>query len=179
MNRIERELILSFQQGKYTSFEVLYKENFLKIYRYLFYKTNWNKELTQDLCSETFLSAFEGLDRFQINEKSNFSWWILSIAHHKLVDYLREKERDLLALNENIVSSNEDTLLNHLELQEETKKILSFLEELGKEKKEIIIMRIREELSYEEIAPLLWKSEEACRQLFSRTMRALYEHFWK
>lgn len=177
MYRSDHELILAFQQGKYNAFETLYERAFPKVYRYLLFKCNGNKNLAQDLCSEAFLAAFESLSHFEVDEKSNFSAWMLRIAHHKRVDNIR-KTKDELPLQEELVPDTTEPLLEQLEIKAQTQEILSFLDTLGEEKKDIILLRLREELSYEEIAPLLGKSEDACRQLFSRTMKTLCEHFW-
>ena len=61
-----------FQAGKYHCFETLYERALPKVYRYLLFKTNGNKTLAQDLCSETFLAGFEGLGSFQADENCNF-----------------------------------------------------------------------------------------------------------
>ena len=151
MYSTDSELILGFQQGKYTNFEFLYEQNFQKVYRYLIFKTNGNKNLAQDLCSEAFL--------------------------HKRVDYLRANHEAELSLDENLLPAKENQILEILEIDAKTKEIFTFLDTLGSEKREIITLRLRDELSYNEIATLLGKSEEACRQLFSRTMKTLCEHF--
>ena len=72
MHHSDRELVLAFQAGKYHCFETLYEHALPKVYRYLLFKTNGNKTLAQDLCSETFLAGFEGLGSFQADENCNF-----------------------------------------------------------------------------------------------------------
>lgn len=179
MHHTDSELILGFQQGKYSNFELLYEQNLQKVYRYLIFKTNGNKTLAQDLCSEAFLAGFEALERFQVDEHANFWARMISIAHHKRVDYLRAHHEEELSLDEELVPAKKSQILDLLELEAKTKEILVFLEGLGTEKRDIITLRLRDELNYNEIAPLLGKSEEACRQLFSRTMKTLCDHFWK
>jgi RNA polymerase sigma-70 factor (ECF subfamily) len=44
-------------------------------------------DLVEDLCQETFLRAFRGLDRF--DGRSRLSTWICSIAHRVAIDQLR------------------------------------------------------------------------------------------
>lgn len=90
---------------------------------------------------------------------------------------MRKNQQQELSLNEELISGEDHQLLEQLNLKAEAKNILDFLSSLGKEKKDIVLMRIREEMSYTEISALLGKSEEACRQLFSRTMKSLIEHF--
>lgn len=179
MYSTDSELILGFQQGKYTNFEFLYEQNFQKVYRYLIFKTNGNKNLAQDLCSEAFLAGFEALGSIKVDERTNFWARMISIAHHKRVDYLRANHEAELSLDENLLPAKENQILEILEIDAKAKEIFTFLDTLGSEKREIITLRLRDELSYNEIASLLGKSEEACRQLFSRTMKTLCEHFWK
>ncbi len=104
---------------------------------------------------------------------------MLSIAHHKFVDYVRANHQQELSLDEGLIASDDHQILELLNLKSEAQSILDFLSTLGKEKKDIILMRIWENMSYTEISALLDKSEEACRQLFSRTMKSLIEHFRK
>lgn len=72
MHSTDSELILGFQQGKYRNFELLYEKNFQKVYRYLIFKTNGDKDLAQDICSEAFLAGFEALGSIKVDEKTNF-----------------------------------------------------------------------------------------------------------
>lgn len=104
---------------------------------------------------------------------------MLSIAHHKFVDYVRANHQQELSLDEGLIASDDHQILELLNLKSEAQSILDFLSTLGEEKKDIILMRIWENMSYTEISALLDKSEEACRQLFSRTMKSLIEHFRK
>lgn len=102
---------------------------------------------------------------------------MLSIAHHKFVDYVRANQQQELSLDEGLIADDDHQILELLNIKSEAQRILDFLSTLGKEKKDIILMRIWENMNYTEISALLGKSEEACRQLFSRTMKSLVEHF--
>lgn len=90
---------------------------------------------------------------------------------------MRGNHQQNLSLDEGLIASDENQILELLNLKSEAQRILDFLNTQGKEKKDIILMRIRENMNYTEISALLGKSEEACRQLFSRTMKSLIEHF--
>lgn len=171
-------LILAFQEGKYHAFETLYERYFQKVYTYLFYKTG-KEETAQDICSETFLSAFEHLKDFKTEKGGNFGGRLLSIAHHKYVDWIRKNKEEALSLNEEIISEEKESLLDKVDISIQAEQILSFLETLGEEKKEIVILRLRDQLNYDEIAVLLDKTPESCRKLFSRTMESLCDVFWK
>ena len=138
MHHVYLELFLAFQAGKYHCFETLYERALPKVYRYLLFKTNGNKTLAQDLCSETFLAGFEGLGSFQADENCNFWAWILRIAHHKFVDHIRARQEEQLSLNEELIVTGEDQLLQSLDLSMQAWVFLDFLETLGEEKKDIV-----------------------------------------
>ena len=61
--------------------------------------------------------------------------------------------------------------------KEQTQKILKYVESLGSEKKDIFLFRIWEEMSYDEIATIVGKTPDSCRQGFSRTLKKVLEHF--
>jgi RNA polymerase sigma-70 factor (ECF subfamily) len=73
------------------AFEVLYRHYFPRIYGYLFKRTG-NREVTEDLVSETFMKVFCNLKKY---EQRNFSFgcWLYRIATNNLIDYYRQAGR--------------------------------------------------------------------------------------
>ncbi|MCL5795523.1 MAG: sigma-70 family RNA polymerase sigma factor, partial [Patescibacteria group bacterium] len=52
-------------------------------------------------------------------------------------------------------------------------RVEQYLKQLPSEQREIVIMRVWNEMSYQEIAEVLNKSEASCKMLFSRTINKL------
>lgn len=79
------------------------------LYRWALHKTN-DKESSQDLVQETFLSAFKAQDKFQGNSQAKT--WLFSILNHKIIDFHRKKFRETVINNtsRNAFSSNSDVL---------------------------------------------------------------------
>lgn len=75
------------------------------LYSWAFYKTS-NKETAEDLVQETFLSAFQGIDKFE--NKSNPKTWLFSILNHKIIDYHRKKFKDIVTNNPEIAMGNDE-----------------------------------------------------------------------
>ena len=51
-------------------------------------KANGNISLAEDVCSETFLIAFEKITQKEYYSL-NFQSWIYTIAYHKFIDFIK------------------------------------------------------------------------------------------
>ncbi|MEO6188160.1 MAG: sigma-70 family RNA polymerase sigma factor [Ginsengibacter sp.] len=61
-----------------------------KMYSWTLFKTN-SKETAEDLVQETFMIAFQSLDKFE--EKSSPRTWLFAILNHKIADHFRKVYR--------------------------------------------------------------------------------------
>ncbi|USN54582.1 MAG: sigma-70 family RNA polymerase sigma factor [Candidatus Peribacteria bacterium] len=64
-------------------------------------------------------------------------------------------------------------MLNQLENQERWRKIEQCLLGFSEEQRQVLSMRLRDQLSYEEIAVITGTSPNACKQLYYRTIKQL------
>jgi RNA polymerase sigma factor (sigma-70 family) len=81
------------------------------------------------------------------------------------------------SLDERYEASETIDMVDLYQKKNQTKDIIQFLEQLGSEKKDIFLLRVWEEMDYKEIADIMGKSVESCRQEFSRTMKKVEERF--
>lgn len=148
-------------------FGALYDKHIRKIYDFIYFKT-YHKETAEDLASQTFLKAAENYEKFD-SHKGTFSAWLYKIARNTVIDYYRTHKVE--ANIEDIFDlSQEDDVLGDFDRKENLQKVKAHLSKLSPEQREIIIMRVWQEMSYEEIAEVLGKSQESCRMMFSRTL---------
>jgi RNA polymerase sigma-70 factor (TIGR02943 family) len=63
------------------------------LFSWALYKTS-DKTIAEDLVQETFISAFEHLDRFE--GKSNPKTWLQSILNNKITDHYRRQSRSIM-----------------------------------------------------------------------------------
>lgn len=172
----EFDLINEVQQGNLDSFTPLYEMYFQKIYSFLLIKANWNVQLAEDATASTFIKAFENIDRFSLEEsESSFGAWLFSIWFHSLLDLSRRAEYEKLDEN-GTVSSNTD-YVEYFQKHIQSEQILAYLDELGWDKKDLFILRIRNNLTYDEIGEILWKRGSTCRKDFSRLIKKIANHF--
>jgi len=70
------------------AFSRLYRRYVTPVYRYL-YKWVGNPAEAEDLTSQVFTEALEGLARYR--ERGNFAAWLFTIARRRLVDFYRQR----------------------------------------------------------------------------------------
>ena len=176
MQKDEIDLILQLQQWDLDSFTSLYEKYFQNIYSFALMKADWNIQIAEDVTATTFMKAFENINKFSVEkEGSSFAAWLYNIAYHSLLDILKRKESDSID-DENNISDDSD-YVDYFQKHVQTEQILAYLWELWKDKKDLFILRIRENLSYDEIAEVLGKRSSTCRKDFSKLVKKVAEHF--
>jgi RNA polymerase sigma factor (sigma-70 family) len=73
--------------------------------------------------------------------------------------------------------SNQIDILQTIQDKDKLNQILNFLDKLGPEKKEIFLLRIWNEMSYEEIAHIIEKNPNTCKVTFHRTLQTVIQKF--
>lgn len=169
-------LVQEVQQWNYTAFEKLYEKYLSRIYAFLMTKSGWNVSLSQDICSETFMKAFENIETFCCGENSSFSARLYRIAYHSFIDAIKKKDTDI-SLDETLIVTEKVDYVDLFQKKEQMKEILQYLDTLWDDKKTIFLLRIWENMNYNDIAIIVDKTAESCRQEFSRTLKKLLEKF--
>lgn len=170
MENQELELIKGAQAGRGGDFAKLYDIYVERIYRFIYYKT-YHKETAEDLTSQTFFKAFEKINTFR-SEKGKLSSWLYRIAQNTVIDYMRAKHETKNIEDVFDLSSDSD-----LSLDAENKMLLSDIKEAIKSLKplqrEVVRLRVWEDLSYAEIAEIIGKTESHCKVEYSRALKVL------
>lgn len=170
MNYDESEIITACQQGDTSHFSALYDRYIEKIYRFIYYKTH-HRETAEDLTSMTFIKALERIGTFN-HTKAHFSTWLYQIARNTVIDHYRAHRpssdiEDAWDLEDKTDTIRDVDLALKLEVIEKYMKLLS------PQHRDIIILRIWQELSYEEIAAIVGSTEAASKMMFSRAIHTL------
>jgi len=166
----EQKLIKDCAAGNLGQFGALYDFYAEKIYRFVYFRVR-HKETAQDLVSQTFFKALEGIKSFDLT-KGNFSSWLYRIAKNNLIDYWRTQKVHFDIDNLWDLSS-EDNLAYDAEIKEKIQRVKECLVKLDGWHREIIIMKIWDGLTHKEISEILGKSEPSIKMTFSRAMGKL------
>lgn len=160
------------QLGDTEAFGVLYDRYLDKIYRFVYYKT-FSKETAEDITSDIFHKALVKIGSYD-SEKGTFSAWIYRIARNSVIDYYRTNKPEVSIDDVFDVAVDERTV-ESLDAIAGLKKVTDYLQTLNSKQREIIVLRIWEELSYKEIATIVGGSEDSVKMAFSRGIRELRE----
>jgi len=159
----ERELVDSLKKGDDSALETIIDMYNRKVYS-LAYNFLGNHQDAEDIVQMVFIKVFQKIKGFK--GKSSFSTWLHRITINCCKDFLKAKYRShtyyLEDLNpddkknvDNLTPSNQPLPSDYLQDKELNEIINSALDNLSLEHREIIIMREREGLSYEEISKIL------------------------
>lgn len=128
-----------------------------------------------DLVGETFLQLARSLHRFQ-GDVDGFKSWAFMIAHHRVSNERRRLARRPLTLVPDFGSlevrtspSAEESVL----AQFEEESVLSLLERLTDDQRDVVALRIIAGFSVEETAQILERSPGSVKQLQRRALESL------
>jgi RNA polymerase sigma-70 factor (ECF subfamily) len=156
------------------AFAELYRRNLTRVYRYHMAHVGNTKD-AEDLTSQTFMVALEGLRSFR--GSGSFAAWIMGIASRKRLMFLRSRsskpEVSLeTALHYPSPGLPTDKAAAH-KLQLES--ISRALKQLSPDRAEALILTYFSGLSHMETGQVLNKSEAAVKMLVSRGLQDLRE----
>ena len=149
----DQELMRSLQLGDIGALEQLHLRYAEKLH-YFFYRSLYSrKEEAEDFVQDFFLRLYDKCDLFDTS--LSFRSWIFSIAHNMLKNHfakqeVREKHRESEIETQSIVQFEKD-----LENKMQTEQLFKQLDELDLQKKEIFLLRFKEDLSIKEIAKVV------------------------
>ena len=159
----EEQLIRRAQQGDNSAFEQLLLLHQKKVYN-LCLRMSANPDDALDLSQEAFIKAWRSIGQYQF--EASFSTWLFRLTSNVCIDFLRRKKRrQETSLTENYDDSDDGAELlvpdgNPLPEQQaisnETRlELAQAMEKLSPDHREILQLRVVEDLPYEQIADIL------------------------
>ena len=133
-----------------------------------------NKQDAEDLLVEVFLAAIHNRELHSFPAERQFAW-LLRVTKNKLIDRQRHLALLTMVSIEFAYELEDDsqTPEHYAEQQEGYERLYRALEHLAPPQRELIRLRYTNNMTNTEIACILGKSEEAVRQMSSRTLRQL------
>jgi len=165
-----QDLVKKAKGGDSTAFGQIYDLYFERVYRFVYWRVN-HREAAEDLVSETFIRAWDKLAG--IASPDSFPAWVFQIARNLVIDYYRSrKENADLSLLENVLEY-EDNIVDRSNFSFQQKAFLEVLKELTASEQQVLKLKFLEELSNQEIAAILNKTEGAVRVIQHRAIAEL------
>lgn len=168
----ESDIVTRVQAGEVGDFGQLYDWYIKKIYDFIYFKT-FHRETAEDLTSQTFFKALEKINSFD-QAKGTFSAWLYRIARNTVIDHYRTQKKEANIEDYWDISSDTDVAYE-AEVNDQLEQIKKYLHLFKPQQREIILLRLWENLTFAEIADITGLSLANCKMTFSRTVRKIRE----
>jgi RNA polymerase sigma-70 factor (ECF subfamily) len=178
----DQGLIQSARQGDVESFRQLFETHKQRIFAIAFRYAK-NKQDAEDILQDTFIKAFQSLDKFHLEESSSFTSWLYRIGINSSIDHLRKnnKMRDKFFDSDHIdrISSHNDAHNpeHTIRLQDVREKLGAVLSTLTARQRMIFILRHYQQLTTEEIAEYMNCSQGSVKKQLFRAVSTVKGHF--
>ena len=157
MSLSDSTLINQFTSGNSHSFSILVDRYQKRVYGFIFSKVK-DAELADDVFQDTFVKVIKNLRLGKYKDEGRFLSWVMRIAHNIIMDHFRKinrlpkhesKHEDLDVLDRLIEQSSS---VEDLMIETQIHADLSILiDELPKTQKEVLRMRLFQEMSFKDI----------------------------
>ncbi|NCO64813.1 MAG: sigma-70 family RNA polymerase sigma factor [Flavobacteriales bacterium] len=150
-------LVTNYIQGNEHALEILITRHKQKVYSFIYSKV-YDRDVTEDIFQDTFIKVIKTLKRGAYNEEGKFLPWVMRISHNLVIDYFRKNNRMPKFDNTgefSIFSVLSDTTLNaekQIIKDQVENDVRRLVEELPEDQKEVLLMRIYDDLSFKEIS---------------------------
>ncbi|MFN5149254.1 MAG: RNA polymerase sigma factor [Flavobacteriia bacterium] len=159
----DRELITLYIDGNEKAFEVLLMRHKDKIYRFIYLKVR-DQVLAEDIFQEAFVKIINTLKIGSYNEEGKFLPWAMRIAHNLVIDHFRKSSKVRMVSESSsmkddfnifsTLSMEDKNVQEQMSYDELEKQMVDLIEYLPLSQKEILKMRIFQDMSFKDIAEL-------------------------
>jgi RNA polymerase sigma-70 factor (ECF subfamily) len=152
-------LVKSYIAGDENALSVLINRHQSKLYGFIYSKVG-DRDLTDDIFQDTFIKVIKTLKSNSYNEEGKFLPWVMRIAHNLIIDHFRRnKKMPMFRETEefsifSIMSDQSLTIENQLITEQVEQDLKRIIQELPADQREVVMMRMYQDLSFKEIAEL-------------------------
>lgn len=171
----EEDMLLAVSQGSYKMYSILYNLYLDEVYRYVFLFTK-SEEKTADIVQNTFLKIWEKREAL-VNVRS-FRSYIYKVSKNLLIDELRRNQTEAKILSLLKPGSEEspersDSKIIYGQYYQIIQEAINLLPE---KRKQIVIMRLMDDMSLDEIAVHLSISKSVVKKQFYAGIDLIKRH---
>ena len=182
----EQEYISRFLSGDSYAFNLLVKRWQIPVYE-VAYRYIGNEQDAKDICQNTFIKVYKNLKKLKNNE--SFSIWIYRIAVNLCKDELKKRKKRKPSSFDQISGKNESFLKDAVNIKPEFEEniikkdireiIISAVNSLSDEQKEVLILKEYQGLKFREIAEILKISENTAKSRMYYALKNIKTTFKK
>jgi RNA polymerase sigma-70 factor, ECF subfamily len=152
-------LIRKYIEGEESALGILIEKHQSKIYGFIYSKIK-DKDLCDDIFQDTFIKVIKTLKSNSYNEEGKFVPWVMRIAYNLVIDHFRrakkmpfQRDTDEYSVF-SLLTDSSLNVENQIILEQVELDLSRIIDELPPDQREVLVMRIHQDLSFKEIADL-------------------------
>ena len=152
-------LVKNYIAGDENSLSILINRHQSKIYGFIYSKLS-DRDIADDIFQDTFIKVIKTLKSNSYNEEGKFLPWVMRISHNLIIDYYRKnKKMPMFRETEefsifSIMSDNVPNIESQMITSQVESDLRKLIKELPEDQKEVLMMRMYQDLSFKEISEL-------------------------
>jgi RNA polymerase sigma-70 factor (ECF subfamily) len=152
-------LVKNYIEGNETALSILIKRHESKIYGFIYSKIA-DRDISNDIFQDTFIKVIKTLKSNSYNEEGKFLPWVMRISHNLIVDHFRKtKKMPMYRETEefsifSVMSDDALTIEGKMIVDQVEVDLKRLIEELPEDQKEVLVMRMYQDMSFKEISEL-------------------------
>lgn len=151
--------VKNYIDGNETALEVLIHRHQAKIYGFIYSKVT-DRDIAEDIFQDTFIKVIKTLKSNSYNEEGKFLPWVMRIAHNLIIDTFRKNKK--MPMNReteeysifSFMTDNSPNIESQIITEQVENDLIKLIDELPDDQKQVLKMRIYDDLSFKEIADL-------------------------
>ena len=153
-------LVKNYIAGDENALSILINRHQSKIYGFIYSKLS-DRDISDDIFQDTFIKVIKTLKSNSYNEEGKFLPWVMRISHNLIIDhYRRTKKMPMNRETEefsifSIMSDNVPNIESKIITAQVENDLRKLIEELPSEQKEVLMMRMYQDLSFKEISEMM------------------------
>lgn len=154
-------------------YEALYTKYADRVFNYFWYRTGHDWALSEDLMQETFLRAFQHLNKFR-NRGYSYLTYLLNIAHNLLVDHYRKPKS--IPVEDLPTDAVPYEITEDLVRKSDAETLWRAIQSLPQRNRDALLMHYQDDKPIKDIAQIMNASENSVKLNLSRTRKKLSAH---
>ncbi len=152
-------LVQKYVEGNENALATLIKRYESRIYGFIYSKIS-DRDISDDIFQDTFIKVIKTLKSNSYNEEGKFLPWVMRISHNLIIDHFRRnKKMPLYRETEDfsifsIMTDDSLTIENQLISDQVEMDLRNLIEELPLDQKEVLVMRMYQDMSFKEISEI-------------------------
>jgi RNA polymerase sigma-70 factor (ECF subfamily) len=150
-------LVRNYVEGDENALTILINRHQSKIFGFIYSKIA-DRDISNDIFQDTFIKVIRTLKSNSYNEEGKFLPWVMRIAHNLIIDHYRKnKKMPMFRETEefsifSIMSDDSLTIENKIIRDQVETDLKKLIEELPADQKEVLVMRMYQDMSFKEIS---------------------------